>query len=79
MLPAKERKNEMPKNVGVVDRSVRFVIGIVLLALGLLHIVTGTLGIVAYIVGAVAILTGLVRFCPAWSIFGVNTSAAAHK
>ena len=47
--------------------------------LAFLHVVTGTLAIVAYVVGAVAIVTGLVRYCPAWSIFGINTCQAAHK
>ncbi len=69
----------MVKNVGGVERAVRIVIGVALLALGLLHVVTGTLAIVAYVVGAVALITGVVRFCPAWSIFGINTCHVAHK
>lgn len=63
----------MPKNVGEVDRGIRIVIGIALLTMGLLHVVTGGLAIAAYIFGAVALITGVVRFCPAWSIFGINT------
>lgn len=59
--------------------AIRLVIGIGLLALGFLHVVTGTLAIAAYVVGAVAILTGVIRYCPAWSIFGINTSSPAHK
>lgn len=59
--------------------AVRLVIGIALLALGFLHAVTGTLAIAAYIVGGIAIVTGVVRYCPAWSIFGINTGSAAHK
>ncbi|MBZ5662158.1 MAG: DUF2892 domain-containing protein [Acidobacteriia bacterium] len=59
--------------------AIRLVIGIALLALRLLHVVTGTLAIVAYVVGCVAILTGVIRYCPAWSIFGIDTSSAAHK
>jgi hypothetical protein len=69
----------MLKNVGGVDRGIRIIAGIVLLGLGLLHIVTGTWALVAYIVGGVALLTGIVRFCPAWSIFGINTGSARHK
>lgn len=69
----------MLKNVGGVDRGIRIVAGIVLLGLGLLHIVTGTWALVAYIAGGVALLTGIVRFCPAWSIFGINTGSAGHK
>ena len=68
----------MLKNVGGVDQAVRVVVGIALLALGFLHVVTGALAIAAYIVGAVALITGVIRFCPAWSIFGINTNPA-HK
>ncbi len=59
--------------------ALRLVIGIALLALGFLHVVTGPWAIAAYVVGCVAIVTGVVRYCPAWSIFGINTSSAAHK
>jgi uncharacterized membrane protein HdeD (DUF308 family) len=69
----------MSKNVGAVDRGVRLVIGIALLALGFFHVVTGTMAIVAYIVGGVALITGLFSFCPAWSVFGINTCQTARK
>lgn len=63
-------------NVGGMDRLIRVVIGLVLLALGLFHVVTGTAAIVAYVVAAVAMITGIVRFCPAWALFGINTSGS---
>jgi hypothetical protein len=69
----------MLNNVGGVDRGIRLILGIGLLALALLHVVTGTLAIAAYVVGGIALVTGLIRFCPAWSIFGINTGSAAHK
>ena len=69
----------MRKNIGQVDRGIRVVIGIALLAMGLFHVVTGGLAIAAYIFGAVALVTGAVRFCPAWAIFGINTGSAAQK
>ena len=74
-----ERKTEMTKNVGGADRGIRLVLGIGLLVLGFLHVVTGTLAIVAYVVGGIALITGLVRVCPAWSVFGVNTCSTAQK
>ena len=66
----------MSINVGGMDRLIRVVIGLVLIALGLFHVVTGTAAIVAYVVAAVAIITGIVRFCPAWAMFGINTSSS---
>ena len=29
----------------------------------------------ALIVGAVMLVTGAIRFCPCWSLFGINTGA----
>ena len=69
----------MTKNVGGVERGIRLVIGIALLALAFLHVVTGTMAIAAYTVGAVAIITGLVQYCPAWTVFGINTCQMARK
>jgi len=60
----------MTVNVGTLDRTVRIVAGIALIALA----ATGTIGVWGYI-GVVPLLTGLMRTCPAYSIFGVNTCA----
>ena len=75
-------EQDMSHDVGGVDRAVRIVMGFALLVLGFLHIATGPLAIAAYIVGAVALITGLFRFCPVWSIFGINscsTGPTQHK
>jgi hypothetical protein len=69
----------MKCNVGGADRGIRLILGVVLLALAMMHVVTGTLAIVAYVVGAIALVTAVIRFCPAWSIFGINTSTPANK
>lgn len=64
----------MKVNESMVDRVVRGLVGLVLLALYLSNTVTGTLGIVLVIVGAVALLTGLVGFCPLYSVFKFRTN-----
>jgi hypothetical protein len=69
----------MAKNVGAMERGIRLLIGISLLGLAFFHVVDGALAIVAYAVGAIALVTGLVQYCPAWSIFGINTCRMAHK
>lgn len=66
----------MSFNVGGIDRVVRLVIGLGLIALAFFHVFAGTLAIVAYAVGAIAVLTGLFRFCPAWALCGINTCSA---
>ena len=65
----------MSHNVGGTEQLIRIILGIVLLAAGYFHYLSGTMAIIAYVVGAIALLTGLIRFCPAWSLFGINTCA----
>ncbi|HTC64502.1 MAG TPA: DUF2892 domain-containing protein [Candidatus Saccharimonadales bacterium] len=69
----------MVKNVGGMERGIRLLIGIALLALAFFHVIAGTAAIAAYIAGAVAIITGLAQYCPAWSIFGINTCHAVRS
>jgi hypothetical protein len=55
-------------NSGTIDRAVRVIAGVALIALA----ATGTIGVWGYI-GVVPLLTGIVGFCPAYAIFGMNT------
>ncbi len=64
----------MKKNIGSVEKMIRIVIAIVVLAAKFLIPLSGTVGIVAIVVGAIALLTGLINFCPLWSVFGINTN-----
>jgi hypothetical protein len=59
-------------NIGSTDRMLRIVVGLALIALA----ATGTVGMWGY-VGVVPLLTGLVRFCPAYTLLGMNTCKAA--
>ncbi len=58
----------MKANVGIVDRAVRILIGIALIAAA----ATGTVGAWGYI-GILPLLTGLLRVCPAYSLIGMST------
>lgn len=58
----------MKCNVGGIDRILRVVVGLVLIALAL----TGTVGIWGWI-GVMPLATGLFKFCPAYTLLGVNT------
>ncbi len=59
----------MKANVGVTDRMIRLVLGVLLLGLFLLE------GNVKYfgLLGVVFILTAIVRFCPLYPLFKINT------
>lgn len=58
----------MTRNEGTIDRALRVIVGIVLIALAL----TGTFSPWGWI-GVVPLITGLVGVCPVYSIFGIKT------
>ena len=67
----------MTSNVGKIDRTVRIIVGLLLIAapfvtqIGLFQSSTGTT--IAVIVGIVLIATSAMRFCPLYRIFGIRT------
>jgi uncharacterized membrane protein YfcA len=60
----------MTKNVGGIDRTLRILVGLGLIAAA----ATGTVGLWGYL-GVVPLLTGLVGWCPPYALFGFNTCA----
>ena len=58
----------MKSNVGGIDRILRIVFGVVLVALA----ATGTVGVWGWL-GLVPLATGLLGWCPPYSLFGINT------
>ena len=58
----------MKANVGGIDRILRIVVGIALIALTL----TGTIGNWGWL-GLLPLATGLIGWCPPYAIFGWNT------
>ncbi len=62
----------MKINVGTADRAARVIVGLGLIALA----ATGTIGPWGWI-GVVPVLTGVFRFCPAYTLLGVNTCKTA--
>ena len=59
----------MNQNVGGIDRILRIVAGLVLMALAAANVV----GMWGYIVGGIVLATGVFRFCGAYTLFGFNT------
>ena len=64
----------MKTNVGGLDRILRLLAGLVLIALA----ATGTVGAWGWI-GIVPLATGLLRSCPLYSIIGLNTCPLASR
>ncbi len=59
----------MEKNVGSMDRNIRFGAGAVLLIWGLVF--KG--GFLLTLIGIVLLVTGYLNFCPAYKLIGMNT------
>ena len=66
----------MKFNESGLDRIIRVVLGIVLLALSFGGVVSGGWGIVVLVLGAVALLTGIVGFCPLYALLKFRTNKA---
>jgi hypothetical protein len=58
----------MQCNVGQTERIIRIVAGVVIIAAGVL------LGSWWGAIGLIPLATGLMRWCPAWSMLGINTA-----
>lgn len=58
----------MNKNIGSVDRLIRIIIGIVLIALT----INGNIGVWGWI-GIVPLATALINFCPLYRILGFSS------
>lgn len=62
----------MTANAGMIDRALRVIVGLALIALAL-GFIPGVAPSVWGWIGVVPLLTGLIGYCPAYSILGVNT------
>lgn len=63
----------MTTNVGTIDRALRIIAGLALIAFALGYIMPGTGYNWLGWIGVVPILTALAGFCPAYTILGVST------
>lgn len=65
-----DKEMVMKANVGSLDRMLRIVVGIGLLAL--FFVLEGSARYLG-LIGLVPLATGLFRFCPAYALFGLST------
>jgi hypothetical protein len=61
------------KNVGTIDRVVRILVGIALIAGFALNMVTAPLSWLVVLIGIIALVTGALGTCPAYSVIGITT------
>ena len=67
-IAAVNEEQSMKNSEGTIDRALRVIAGLVLIALTL----TGTIGVWGWI-GVVPVLTGLLGWCPVYTLLGLNT------
>lgn len=70
---------KLPKNMGRIDRLLRFVAAIIIVTLYVTGILTGWLAILLLIFAVATSLTGITGFCPLYPIFGWNTCKVKEK
>jgi hypothetical protein len=63
---------KMSKNVGIMDRIIRFLTGTALIVAGL-TVAKGTLGVILLILSAPLLLSALLGFCPTYTLLGLST------
>ena len=64
----------MKKNVGSIDKIIRYLLAVLFIILFFTHVVTGILGYVLLALAAILIVTSLLSFCPLWWIIGIKTN-----
>jgi hypothetical protein len=63
----------MKKNMGIVDKTIRILIAIVIAIMYFTNVISGTTAIILGILAIVFALTAFVSFCPLYLPFGINT------
>jgi hypothetical protein len=62
------------KNVGMIDRVVRIILGIALLALFALNMVATPWSYLVLLIAVILLVTGAAGTCPLYSLIGMNTA-----
>ncbi len=63
----------MEKNIGSLDRVIRIVLAVVIIALYFSHLISGITTIILLVIAGILILTSSVSFCPLYFPFGIST------
>ena len=63
----------MTKNIGGMEQMIRLVLGVLALGMAVFGGLPTWAVVVTGVVGVVALVTGSLKYCPVWTLFGVNT------
>lgn len=65
----------MKKNMGTLDRGLRFLGALIIILLYVSGQITGTAAIVLGIIAALLLATSLMSFCPLYPLLGISTKS----
>lgn len=63
----------MIKNMGNIDRIIRVLVALAVVALFLTNVISGTVALILGAVAGIFVLTSLVGTCPLYRLFGINS------
>jgi hypothetical protein len=69
----------MKQNMGTIDRIIRVILAILVLALYLAGSISGTAAIILGIFAVIFFLTSLVGFCPLYVLINISTKKSSKK
>lgn len=69
----------MKKNMGNLDRIIRIIVALAIMALYFTRQISGTIAIVGFVISLIFILTSLISFCPLYIPFGLSTRKEQDK
>lgn len=67
------KENDMKKNMGTIDRALRILVALGVIALYFTHVISGILAIILLAFAAIFIITSIMSFCPLYLPFGIST------
>lgn len=65
----------MKKNIGNIDRVIRFAVAVLIAILHFSGVISGTIGLILVILAVVFALTSLISFCPIYWAIGLSTKS----
>ncbi|WP_103907175.1 YgaP family membrane protein [Sphingobacterium lactis] len=63
----------MTQNMGTIDKAIRIVVALIIIALYLFKVISGTLAIVLLVIAGIFVLTSFIGVCPIYSLLGIST------
>ena len=63
----------MKKNMGTLDRVIRILAAVAIVALYYTNQISGTIAIIGLVIASIFIVTSLMSFCPIYLPFGIHT------